>query len=123
MRAIFLGFSLVGLLVVVVIVTLLATDNLKGLGFGDSSNPTSSVDSANQVKAKADLNAISVKLNLYFSETRAYPNDLSEIDMYGLTQSDFVYTKCSSKKAIVSSSGQGIVLTSGSSSFGDDPSC
>ncbi|HSX58102.1 MAG TPA: hypothetical protein VLE47_02400 [Candidatus Saccharimonadales bacterium] len=125
MRVVFLGFSLVGLLIIVVIVALLATNNFQSLGFVGSKNNSSTnpINSAKSVKAKADLNTLGVRLNLYYSQNGSYPSSLSEIDVSGITLADFNYSLCSSMKAVVTDTGEVMVFENGSGNFSDQASC
>lgn len=110
-----------GILVGIIIVSLLIIPLLIVLNFGylgsltnrfttageqgnnASVGPSGLLNQAEQTKTQADLKSISTGLEVYMTETGAYPNSLAEVSEYfgGIDTTNIIYTKCSSFSAII----------------------
>ena len=119
------AFGLIGLLISVFIIVYLATLQFKSFGLlsggGKNQGLTNQnpIEAANSVKVQADLKALAVKLNVYFSENGSYPSNLNDIDKTGVDISTFAYRLCQSDKVIVAhvSNPLTLILENGKESY------
>ena len=115
-------FGLLGLIIGVAIVAFLAVDRFEMLG-GSSGNPKQSVNEAETVATKANLDAIAKKLNVYYIENGKYPADLNELGPDAQDFSVFQYQLCSNDKAIIKLGSTTMVLTNGNAVLDDSAGC
>jgi len=115
-------FGLLGLIIGVAIVVFFTVDRFEMLG-GGSGNPKQSVNEAETVAAKANLDAISKKLNVYYIENAKYPDNLNELGPDAQDFSVFEYQLCGSDKAIVKLGSTTMLLTNGNAVLDDSASC
>ena len=115
-------FGLLGLIIGVAIVAFFAVDQFEMLG-GSSGNPKQSVNEAETVAAKANLDAIAKKLNVYYIENQKYPDTLDELGPDAQDFSVFEYQLCSNDKAIIKLGSTTMLLTNGNAVLAESKGC
>jgi hypothetical protein len=106
--------GIIGILITILIIALIATKEFTS--FGKGTNPKQTVNNAAAVKNNANLSALATKLNIYFAENGRYPDNLSQVDSYGLDLNAFEYEICNQTKVVIKSGSSSLILNNGSSS-------
>jgi hypothetical protein len=109
--------GIIGILITILIIALIATKEFTS--FGKGTNPKQTVNNAAAVKNNANLSALTTKLNIYFAENGRYPDNLSQVDSYGLDLNVFEYEICGSTKVVIKSGSSSLILDNGSVTSGD----
>jgi len=109
--------GIIGFLIVVLIIALISTKEFTS--FGKGTNHKQTVNNAAAVKNNANLSALATKLNIYFAENGRYPDNLSQVDSYGLDLNAFEYEICTPTKVVIKSGSTSLILNNGSITSGD----
>ena len=114
--------GLISLLLGGLIVVFLATKQLD-LFKPSGNNTTQPIETANTVSGKANLQAITTKLNVYYVENGKYPDSLNELQPDSQDFSVFTYQSCSQEKAVIKLGSTTMVLENGNAVLDEAGGC
>ncbi len=116
-------FGLTSLIIAVGVIAFLVSLQVKNLELVSGTKNENPTSVASSIKFQSDLKALSIRLNLYYSENGAYPRSLDEIDLAGIEGNSYNYIFCAETNVIASSGGENLVLLDGKETFEEESSC